>query len=756
MEDVINFSVRDNENFIQASSRSVGGDVRSATSIKLYQNYGEEDEVELSSSEGSSSLLEYHDLYPGDYQLVITKKATNRKQNIENLHVGYSLETIISKSFEVSFNANDSVESEQINIPVNEGVVGDQFFIRVPEVDSLNDQVAVLNLEITETLPDGQVVSVPDLDLKLVPINRGGSFGRILNIVEDGEFNVDINSSKFGIQRVEKSIYKLPFSEVSGLSSVGEYMVVVDNSQFGFSANVSPFRTGGNQISIYRQAVEFVDAGVCGNGIIEEGEVCDSLLYCSDDCTRSTGHAVLQDGKIRVKVSNDERVQSGSIRFLASADSDLELTVRDSENNCGARNLVYQFDYDDNLDYNGSVENFTSEIENVPNPVPFISFAENSCNQKRVSNIVPTTIETLDDHLQFHLNIRDNSNEDTDYDVVVKRINVLDSEENQFFIAKTGFDQFVTRYYFETNHDEDTTQSSYAITLRDPDTLQCMGNAIIKIKVGDTIRSRKIYLEDECASGNFRMLPEENGEIEIIFLSNEVRDYLVDVRPEVLTSHLEVVRSADYDVFLADNDVQSFSQSVNIPVDHKYVVTFELGNGEHMIHRFPNPVNGLVYKLKALSGTFYDFYGFDTVYSGSAAFEFIPNLPRGTYQLEVINLGNEAASLFPVLLEKIDDVDNEGILYQSLTNFQAGGFDYRDQFSGLRLQFQLADENGGTDSCNYQAAGFIPAANLFHRFEEGVCSTYDFTLDAGQFHNPRFNTNDLDGVETVYYYLNRI
>jgi hypothetical protein len=723
--DVFPFTVTsEDNNFIQASARTVGGDSRAPTNIRLYQDYGTEDEALLVESSGIESLIEWGGLTPGDYAVVVRKKATVKNQNVTQNLVSYSLETILGSSiFNTGFNQvqRNFIAIDEVNKDYN-------FFFRVSADDITN-----LNLEQRSIQPrkislytgsDESEFEVNDIIPQIVKVARSGVYGRITSSLSPTtkKFDSDVTFIGAIYRNGSQSIYTLGIGENFGDGpelDVGEYVVVLNTRN-----RYVEVPEGADVVKLDTSINDNVRAGVCGNEVIERNEVCDGS-NCSDECNRTSQAARLNLDTAFIKNSFEEGDGRGSIRLFGSPDEKVILdfdrvgsSTLDCEIQVGHTLLRLPVDsnfynIDDDFLAQGATRDFAVPYENncpgTPTPVNFSEQTE------------------LGDIQFLDLKLRQvNTEVDNPYIMKAKvtRYHEIDNDQATFYKSAFGGNIFASKVYFGVAEDDlqrDTT--SYLAVVRDADTKECIGGVTLKTYTysdfnslevvlnsfsGQSLGQRADFSEDQCAS----LLFENIGSpvfFEVTKSSPSLSDqdkFVLDVIPmEAKTG--DTVTELDFDdIDQFDNNNTSYVANVSedIAAGETVIVNFEIRQGEFMVYNFPSRVDGMYYRLVTKSGLLFD-DGYKIFLEGAAQFESTPVLPAGDYALEVYNTTDATVSDYQFRMEKSYNI-LPGV-YTALVTYPKINLilNLSNDGSGGLVDFQLTDESGssGVGDCNNPA-----------------------------------------------------
>lgn len=722
--DVFPFAVEPGHlNFIQASARTVAGDSRAPTNVRLYQNYGTDDEALLVESSGIQSLIEYGSLSEGNYAIVVRKKANARNQNIEASQISYTLETIFGSSvFDQGFYQN-----QREFFALDQKKYYD-FFFRVSDDDIINltlDERSIQPRKINlYTGENSQSYNVMDVIPRLTKIRRNGVYGKIANSVTIQRRLVRSDATVGAIYRNERrSIYTLGVGENFGDGpelDVGEYIVSLDTYDRYDSVNPQEEEI----VRLSATIEENVRAGVCGNDVIERNETCDGS-NCSVECTKVAGAARLNLDTTFIRNSFEEGDGRGNIRIFGSPEEKLIFSyaeVGERDSNCATIDAIvdhqllrlptssFSYNIDDDLLELGALRDA---------PIPLGDFCSNIS--------FPTTFSDQLDlgDIQFlDLTMRQvNAEVDQEFYVEAKvtRYREIDLDRPSFYKSAFGGNLFASKVYFvvpENNLPMNTT--SFMAVVRDANTKACVGGVTLKsrsyhedfsllntihYREGDTLLQKEEFSDGECASVIFEN-PGSNMFFEVSKYSpslNGQDQFVLDIVP-VKAKTGDDVRSLDFaSISEFDNVTESDIANVNevIAPGETLAINFRILQGQYLSYNFPNRINGMYYRLVVKSGQLLS-QGHKVFLSGPAEFESVPVLTSGEYALEVYNTTDSPVRDFQIRMERTYDI-LPGIYTVLKTNAKMYFHLSASRHNGGRLvDFQLTDESGdaGAGDCD--------------------------------------------------------
>lgn len=703
VSDTFSFTVEEGQNFIQASTRTLAGDVRTATQIVLYKSLENNGRVEVARSEGLESIIEFHELEAGDYTLVVTKKATSRKQNINAIHVSYALETHLGKSLDLS-----TIQGQVAALKGFQRQDRDDFFIRVPERPNLNNQLPYRTLQVYTFNEDGTSSNVYDITPTLIPITRNGNFGRISNSLSRENTIFDLDESVHKPLKLNAAIrnsdrmYQLGFSDRPSMIAPGEYILSFDTKDHYGVVNIANDTQDNPEVTINISQENIVEADVCGNGVVETDEVCDGD-YCAEDCSKLVRAPFVSAEDILIRADSSDRPDesTGIFRMLGSLNDRIRVTSRTRYGNCfqGSHILKHIMTTDfDSILLSFDVSEFGSDIYTN-------SLQDESCY---TASYLMTQTNPADEIGLFQFEFSNEVYESIDYYLTLERFQNLNADEAKMYHSFLGGSFYESKVEFFMDENDDTEKTDYAVTVRDYATKECLGNLTLKAySVSDanpdyySLMERVDAGEDECASLIFTKASDSDAKFEVIKRGspNLNQEFVLDVVP--LVSSFDLInnqRSQFTGVFenLAVNNIYNHNQTLGNNRYQKIAFTIE-EDGEYMVYNFPNRVAGVNYRLVAKSGELYD-DGYEVVLAGPAEFESIPVLTPGEYHLEIYNNSGRQIEDYQVRMEK-----SKGVLpgiYTAILPKAQFTIDISEDGdnAGVGLEIQLTDESGSSQA----------------------------------------------------------
>lgn len=671
--DYFNFSVTENQNFIQVAARYISGTCWSGTRLQLYKNFEQENEEIVAESRTRCAVIELHDLSAGNYTLKVIKA-----NGFNNPILSYFLEVMLGSSLDLTAEAGS-----QVPVVFDEASNTAQVYFKVAENQVSADQINSIDFNFITNGDSSNMIN--DLTPRIVKITRNSSFGKVTNEISNSLFSIIQSIVEIPIRIVEnfESKFRLPIINQPNYLSEGEYILVIDGSNYVYEGIQDVA-----SVNILDQSGYSLNS--CGNGIVEDGETCDLSLGCNESCDGYEVEANFVDSEMPIQVSSS--TEDATFRFNVYGRERVQLAFRDAQGRC--------------LNAQNHVLNIVSWNQNPP-PNSNRSSVSIIADDLNVSELSCFTYElpVVDDSFTFKRDIgvflTNESEEPLDYVVSIRKSVEMTSADNKYYSASMGDDLF-TQDKFTLHRNAGESPRDYSFSLRGLLDKACLGNLTLKVfdvSSGNRRLIRRVNAgENDCAT--FYLNHADWGtdlEILVNYYGLETVEYLVDTQTYPVLDVNETVSVNFEDEVNNDGLLQT---TLDLEENDKYELNFSIEGDEGLEIELMSGIDFLYYRLVSVDGMFRD-NGNYVFRQGIVKSNYLAQLPTGDYRLEIYNLsGNQLLSM-PAQFRKTNT-----ITYQNITQLSylfTDKYESESYFSPRSI-YILDPDLEGTDFYNFTNA----------------------------------------------------